>query len=419
LQGAALAAKPAAKSADFEALRYQLPASKISAKLSLTLEDCGTAPRVSGEVQLAAEADAAPDVFVLRTSQLESARIKRTLNITLHDTGAIATINSATEDRTGAIFGNIVKFLANIAGAVFGVPVGGAASLAPPASRCNDTARAALARVANIERLIGELRSKPGASDPKLASERSKAIDDLAHERAALRVDILHVDVTAPLDLSKLALAPVDPAHPGQRWIATLPVKTKTIAQAWLPSRASPPAMTASWIVTLPEAKAPKIAGAQPADECRHAVTEQSYPAICFVTPIDATFAATLASADLVTKKDGSAISFDADESLPVPQWGTLQYLPLTAGFGSNREMSLTLDKFGRVSEMKWTSQARAETVTAGLAGLAAQASALAGANNHLAEQKSEIEELTTQQQLNKLRACREILAVGGYTCPD
>jgi hypothetical protein len=65
------------------------------------------------------------------------------------------------------------------------------------------------------------------------------------------------------------------------------------------------------------------------------------------------------------------------------------------------------------------SSSARAENVTAGLAGLAAQASALASANNQLARQKSKIEELTTQQQLNKLRSCQETPAVGGYTCPE
>jgi len=413
----ALAAKD---KVDFEVVRYQLPTSKISAKLSLTLEDCTTVPVVSGEAALAADADSASDVFVLKASQFESARIKRTLNVTLHDTGAIATINSATEDRTGSILGNIVKFVANIAGAVFGLHVPGGAEImtvVPTNSVCSASTLAALQRVHNLEALIGQLRSLPGSSDPKQAAERSKAIDQLAQERAALRTNELHVDLKGGLDLSKLTPGAIDADHPHPNWVVNGDVKTDAITKAWLRDGIDAMPVTAAWRVTPPVGTAPKAAGQQPSDECRHAVTDNTYPAICLVKPVQAAVEVTMASTVMKTRK--GAMSIDNDDAFPIPQWGTLQYLPLSTGFGSNREISLTLDKFGRPSEMKWTSQARAETVTAGLAGLAAQANALASANNQVAQQKSEIEQLTTEQQLNKLRACREVLAVGGYTCPE
>ena len=107
-----------------------------------------------------------------------------------------------------------------------------------------------------------------------------------------------------------------------------------------------------------------------------------------------------------------------AQGKFPIPQWGVIRILPLSAGFGSNRETSLTLDKFGRVTAAKWTSAARAENVTSVLAGLADQANGVVAANSRTAREKSEIDQLQTQQTLNRLRACREILDAGGSACP-
>ena len=413
LQGCVIEPKSASSAEAFQTVHYRLPKSAISATLSLTLEDCRSGPKVSGDVTLAAAAGASSQQFALTTAQLQSATVKRSLNITLQDTGTIATIDSATEDRTSAIIGNALKIVAGIAGAVAGAPAGGAPPLTQPQIPtlvCNDATMTALRRLAILDAALDALRSGPGSADPKEVEQRSKTIATLEGERGVLRSGPLHMEVTAKLDLDKLQPDP-------NGWRLSAPLDADALGplvSAWL--RAGQElGVNANWLVQLPRGRQVLQAGAQPVDQCYPALVRVS--GICFVRPVDATISATLTSSELLT--DDGTMEASASEQLPVPQWGTLQILPLSVGFGGNRELSMTLDKFGNVSEMKWTSEARAETITAGLAGVADQASTLSAAHTTLAAQKAEIDQLTTWQQLNKLRACKEVLAHGGYTCPE
>jgi hypothetical protein len=116
---------------------------------------------------------------------------------------------------------------------------------------------------------------------------------------------------------------------------------------------------------------------------------------------------------------EGNRPAPEASASFPVAQWGTLERLYLGAGFGSAREVSLTLDKFGRTTEMKWSSEARAENITGTASSAAEQVQKFVSANSEVARSKEEIEALETQQTLNRLRACEEILERGGSKCPE
>jgi hypothetical protein len=225
---------------------------------------------------------------------------------------------------------------------------------------------------------------------------------------------MLHVDLQAPLDLSTLALK--TPGDPGSGWVATSQVDMRPMQKAWLKENESRPVITASWSVRLPGNAAPPAAAAQPAAMCQQSLNVVGGKAICFAIPAAAAVSVT-ATATYLQLKD-SSFSLTAEKGLPIPQWGKLQLLSLSAGFGSNKQLSMTLDKFGQVSSMKWTSEARAETVTGGLAGIASQVSGIVSANSKIARDKAEIDALTTQQTLNRLRACRQILDAGGSACP-
>jgi hypothetical protein len=102
----------------------------------------------------------------------------------------------------------------------------------------------------------------------------------------------------------------------------------------------------------------------------------------------------------------------------PMPQWAPTVELPLTVGFAGNRTFSAQYDAFGRMTKGSWGSEARGATIAEAVAGYAETGAALKGKLEGLDRQKAEIEELETQQKLNRLRACREILEAGGSACP-
>jgi hypothetical protein len=410
LGSAPAAAKPVRQDRDFHLLNYRLPETAVGGTLSLTLEECGSSLTVSGEFALKAEAGAAGPVFTLTPRDLEGFRTKRTLNIALHDSGTIATINSSNADRTGAILGNVVKFAASVAGAFFGVGVP-KASLAGGQTICSKAVEAALHRVRQIDDLIVTLRGQSLPQDPSDYSKNVRMIDRLIVERQGLRSGLLHVDLEAPFDLAAAAPAGADSVG------GTVQVDLKPIAKAWLKGTVpAGQAISVEWKAALP----PGLSGVPaqaPAQTCQDELAQAGRARmICLVDPARVRFSATAKATGL--QWIGGSPQLEAKKTFPVAQWGTLQRLLLNAKLGSAREVSLTLDKFGRVSDMKWNSEARGENLTGSAATLAGQIQGIASANSDLAQQKAEIEELTTQQSLNRLRACRDILSRGGSKCP-
>jgi hypothetical protein len=109
-----------------------------------------------------------------------------------------------------------------------------------------------------------------------------------------------------------------------------------------------------------------------------------------------------------------------ADLTMPLAQWSKPARLCADVGFGEARTVGLTFNKYGQTTEFAWNSEARGETITGGIAGMAPDlvsfGKTVAGPSE-IDEQKREIDRLETQQKLEALRACQRIKAAGG-TCP-
>lgn len=403
----AAARKPSGTSV--ELIRYRLPSTNVATTVPLTLKSCDPLTVVTAP-SVVATAGASPQSFAVTTDSLESARIKRTLGITLQDTGTIATLNSANEDRTGAIVGSVLKTVFSLAGLFLDSRVKPAV-IQP--GLCNEVTRNALARVSAIDKAIATWSVAPIPADPKAASAQHDAIQTLAAERGTILTNALFIDLHVQLDVTKLQWV-----EGAKDYEASLSVDTQDLADTWLQG-ANPPSMTILWKVALPNGGQRPAADAEPAASCASQLSAQRDPSICLVRPAMATVTATLAGSSAAPKAIVLKGSPATDPTpVPMPQWGQLQLLALSAGFGSNKELSLSLDKFGRPSEMKWTSQARGESIAGTIADAAGQASGFFAPRTELAGQKAEIDALQTQQTLNRLRACREILNAGGSACP-
>jgi hypothetical protein len=381
--------------------------------MPLTLTSCNSRSiTVEASLSLEAEADASDEKFALTPAALESARIKRGLDMTLHDTGTIATLNSQTEDRTGAILGNVFKIATSIAGAFFGVALPAASTgggrghprPAPPPPLCNQATMDALARIDAIDAAISaQRRIKP--STPAAYKANAAMLTGLIAERQALRDGPLHVDLSTDLDLSA-----ENSKHSGEEEIELKPLRK------WL--RAVPTKKAKlSWTATPVPGTAAAFFPPDGPQRCATALDAAKGMSICFLEPVPASFKATASGFESIMSAN-KPLTLEKAEVFPVPQWGALRTFPLVAAVGSSRQVSLTLDKFGRASELKWSSEAKLESLTGTAADLAGKVQGVVSANSAVNRNKAEIEELTTLQSLNRLRACREILDQGGSACP-
>jgi hypothetical protein len=90
-------------------------------------------------------------------------------------------------------------------------------------------------------------------------------------------------------------------------------------------------------------------------------------------------------------------------------------------GFAGNRSFGATYDGFGRQTSAKWGSEASGATAAQAIAGYTESAGGLVDTlrgKTELERYQVEIQELEIRQRLNRLRACRDILAQGGSACP-
>ena len=108
--------------------------------------------------------------------------------------------------------------------------------------------------------------------------------------------------------------------------------------------------------------------------------------------------------------------------SLIVPQWGQVSYVPIDVGFGRNRTLAVTLDKFGRKTGFTWNSEARAANLTGSLASTAEAAKTLGTSlegDTPYEELKAESDLLELKLKLNAQRKCQTIIDSGGTKCPE
>jgi len=379
---------------DAAAISYHLPRTVAVATLSATLTDCGvTGPQAEATLTLAADAEAGPQRAIWG-SQLASARVARELTVETFDSGIIKSVNSTVVDMTPEIIGNVLKIALGAATM--------AATAGPPVPECQISVKSALKRAKVLTEQITALRDTQSKwnrggkiSDP---AAYQKVLAALTDELAALRAGPLRIDVVArvPLpdnsDLGQGGLPIQWPIEPFGKFFVD---PTREQIDAAFPARLFATARLA-----------PFVDPQSPAAVC---ATGMKLPG-----PAHAT----------LFLRGGQAIGepgLGSTVSVPVQQWGTERTLCFDTGFGGNRTVQVDYDRFGRTTKLVWNSKATGVAASAAFAGYGEQLGGFIKAHkgaSAVERQKAEIDSLETLQKLNRLRACQEILARGGSTCP-
>lgn len=396
---------------DALSIEYNLPITSARATIELVLLDCpATGPLVRPSVALQPVSSGNADVagrFRLHTTALSSWTKNRQVAVELHGNGAIKSVNGAVTDRTGAIIGNVLKSLTSLVGLL------DQQAERTTVKACNAATRKALADIATLGRRVEILRGEIATAPPARTVEIKAAIDALAAEAARIRTERLLV--TVPRDLTIFG-------GPHQGSIA---IDATELARWTDPASATPLTnLRLTYCVDRPDAEgecSPTPTGPVPRPTMPAGADCAKYDCqrtIVLREPVIGRLRVVTASGDFAGMRVGRQL---AELRLPVSQWGTLSYIPLTAGFGESRSFALGLDEFGRRTSFTWKTDARGEGFTGGVAGVVDATSALVtrARGRDLAEQQAEITELQTQQTLNRLRFCREVIAAGGFTCPS
>ena len=390
-------------------ISYRMPHTDAAVTLALTLADCTPDKVTLGEADLgvAAVEGARPELWTLEGSALSSVRLKRSLTINTSDNGVLTGVNSTTTDRTPAIVGNVVKTAATLAPLLMTLTESGHL---PRASLCGQQVQDALARASLLNTEIGKARWQLShESDFAKGQALRKTINAYAVELAGLKTGILRVESGAALGLTdkpQNAAPPVfadtplvlDPG-PFEKWFGPGDHASQIAGLFGLKATAE----------IVSDAKGLSSVAADPA-KLRACGLKMWVP-----TSIAVNITVTGTG-----RAFGGAIGkLEKSQRLPVSQWSDPADLCLDAGFGEDRTVNLSFDRFGRTTSLTWSSEASGETISGAVAGMAPDIASIAGTLHPttVAQQKAEIEALQTQQQVNQLRACKAILDAGGYDC--
>jgi hypothetical protein len=422
---AALAACTTTDAGPGASIAYRMPRTDAQIALTATLAHCDATGLAlqDANLTLTAVAGARPELWTLDGTVLASGRIKRNLKITTTDDGnrVITGINATQTDKTAAIMGNVVKTFAELAplpmkAAAPGHALHGAAKPKPPAtSLCSRTIDYALARVETIQAGIIALREQlKRQTDPAKAKKLNSALNNLATELAGLQTGILHVETSAFLVLPERpfpekARPELEKALPAP----TIPELDDAPFAKWFDSDTRKARVASLFALSVTAAEEP--AGKSKPVMVRDPKTLRACGLSMWVP----------ATVPVQVRVTGTGPAYaglgdlTAQSRLPVSQWADPVPLCLDAGFGEDRTVNLTFDKYGETTILDWTSEATAATVSGAIAGMAPDAvSAIQTLHpSQDAVEKSEIERLQTRQQLNQLRHCQAVIDNGGYDC--
>lgn len=402
---------------DAASIEYHLPRTDASTSLDLVLSDCNpvTLDANASSLAVTAVAGAQDRTFRITGDAMGSSRMARTMKIAVSDKGVITSINSGATDKTSQIIGDIVKIAATLAPVI---PAVHEPNTPPPlpALACKHEAVQALHRYRWLHQELLKLRdqianSTDSSDDRKLV----KLVNAYAAEAAALRTGDgpLHLMVNVDIDLGTTRpsvgadgvssnFTPLDiDEQPFTKWFDPAPSKTQINAFFGLQWKAA---------LIRPSVTIVDLGGATFLSGCGHSIPLPKAETVkLLVTP------APRSLLSIPGVSDGAKVV------AAVAQWQAPAQLCTDVGFGENRSIALSYDAFGRTTGLEWSSDAQAANITSALAGASADTaslvSTLKGAS--LAKQKAEIDQLSTQQSLNQWRACKEILAQGGYSCPQ
>jgi hypothetical protein len=388
---------------DAASIDYRLPRTDAQATLELILTGCDPMI-VEPTLSVTAVAGAQAKVYHISGDSLGSSTMARSMKIDVNDKGVITAVNSGTTDKRAQIMGDLIKVAAGLA------PLIPAAHdfNPPPSLACGRDARNAVRRYNWLRGQITILREQvaagPGAPDERRVI---KQVNAYAAEAAGMRTGdgILHVATTGDIDLGD-----GPPAGP-----TALTLDEKPFEKWWDSPRTEAEvnavfALRWTASVVTPTIEKVDLGGGKSPRNCGHSMPLPKTETVkVLVTPL----AATLLDRDELKK--------GAKLTTPLAQWLPAARLCTDVGFGENRNIGLTFDSFGRTTELQWTSDATLQNISSAAAGAAPDVatvfSTVKGAQ--LAGQKAEIDQLSTEQLLNQWRACKEILAQGGYSCPQ
>lgn len=422
-------------------IQYQLPITSAKVSVDLTLQDCTSGPVAAAKVTISAVANPNPaeeQRFRLYGANLASFNKNRQVAIELHPNGAIKSINGGVSDRTGALITNVLKTAASFVG--FGTDDGTGKQLS---GACNTATNEALTAVTSLKGRISGLRSGLSEAAPADAEATRLAIDALAAEIARLRGPDgpLNLKLEREIEFRKGRVSngsdeAITATTGGQiqwapaelsKWL-TLPPKaapTTLFSMGYCVSKA-----TDYYKKDAVKCLAGKAAAGQRVEDAANGAGDVQKAScydtnpklscketIVFREPVPAVLV--IISTSPTSLAQAATDKKMAAQDISISQWGDLDELALQVGLGDNFAMSAGFDEFGRRSSFSWKSDARGEALTGALSSVVDAAGALNRSfNTDLETQQAEITRLETQQKLNKLAFCREVIEAGGFTCP-
>lgn len=373
------------------AIIYYFPETRASLEAKVRLKSCA---KFDVEVELTMTAKAVPDLTAPRLfapAALASWRQARAFSVEVNGSGTLAGINSTSEDKSGAILGNIVKAVASLV--TVGILSDNGDGMA--IGRCNAATVRAINRAKVLRDQIVKLRPEAwdGKAIPVETAKELELANAMVAELAAIEAGPLTVTTAIEVPLpprvvhgQDVALTTSWPDKPFEKWVTG--------------SGTVPPALSAVRIVGRAAALPPSVL---PAKACKRSF-ETPQPALVAFVAKPGTEEKVLLRA-------------------PVQQWGRTAMLCLDAPVFASRTLNVAFDAFGMTTKFEWKSNARGEAASALLAEAAAQASAAYDKTKPKPDPtateatKADADLVEQQIRLIQLRACLDTLQAGG-SCP-
>lgn len=422
---------PAQSSPDSAAsIEYQLPVAAAQVKLDLVLQTCVP---VSAKATVTVTPVVRPSPFKdhylqIRGSDLKSFFKKYDVKIELYPNGSIKSMNGGAADRTGAILGSVIKLASTLTLE--------SQNLSLQTAGCNSETDRARQSAADLKESIKKLQGRliSGVPDPVVIR---KQIDALAVEVGRIETEFLSISLSSTVEFwegTKPVTSQQGEGVQAEKVQAGVIQWKQAQLKKWLTQSTDQDGInnfSLGWCVQESDIAGKEatcngdiINGFKSRKTIQRAATvacitgkENCKKTIVFREPVNAVLTVVALGSDLGVERDHAF----APVVFPMPQWGEITYFPLKAGFAQSKNLALGLDEFGRRTSFGWSSGARGEEIFGSVQGIVEGAAAYgtAKAAEDLKFMKGEVEELETQQKLNKLRKCQAVLDAGGFVCPD
>lgn len=383
---------------------YRMPRTDALVTLTLDVEACTPRLKVESGLKIDPVAGLREGLWHVSGEELASAMKKRSLTIDVDDNGLITGVNATTADQTAAVLGSIIKIAAIAATFAQDNPE------SSPVIICSAATQTNLALTTALPTQINQI--KAGLATSPKPEDDQKRIDALAAQLVAAKA-ALHVETTAKLKL-ETTMSGTANAKPLEFDLTPLKDVFTTGFVGTNPKQsipgidnsAKPGLLVKAYYVPVELKNGLNGGNTSGVETCKMTIT----------VPATQNVKVMLDHSGSIVRGNGAEVS----QLLPASQLGTDGLLCLSAGFGENRTLGLKFDKYGRTSEFSYSAESRATTVAGALAGAAPDASTFVKTlqGRKLADDKAELDRLTTEQSLAKARACQQLLDAGASSCP-